>query len=315
MEISTFWLYGGFTAFILVMLAIDLGVFNRKAHTISLKEAIVWSIIWTVLALLFNAGVWYYEGSTKALEFLTGYVVERALSFDNIFVFVLIFSYFGVPSKLHHRVLFWGVVGALVTRALFIAAGAVLVSQFEWILYIFGLILIYSGWKMMRGGSMEVHPDQNVFIRMARKVFPVTSGFEGGRFFVRQAGKLAITPLLLVLITVETTDVVFAVDSIPAVFGVTQDPFIVFTSNIFAILGLRATYFLLAGMMESFPYLSHGLSLVLIFIGLKMLLEDLVHIPVGISLGIVILILTVAIIASLVKMRKEKRSGKRAARR
>jgi tellurite resistance protein TerC len=312
MNLSIGWLYAGFTAFILLMLAIDLGVFNRKVHAVSLREAIIWSIVWTILALAFNAGVWYYAGATKALEFLTGYVVERALSFDNIFVFVLIFSYFGVPSRLHHRALFWGVIGALVTRALFIAVGAVLVAEFEWILYLFGLILVYSGWKMLRGGSMEVHPDQNFFIRLARKVFPVSSGFEGGHFIVRQAGahagRFAITPLFLVLITIETTDVVFAVDSIPAVFGVTQDPFIVYTSNIFAILGLRATYFLLAGMMETFPYLSHGLSLVLVFIGVKMLLGDLVHIPVGISLGIVVLILTIAVVASVVKIKKDRTS-------
>ncbi|MRR39232.1 TerC family protein [bacterium] len=296
-------LYGGFLAFVLLMLAIDLGVFNRKAHVVTLREAIIWSVLWTVLALLFNAGIWYYAGPTPALEFLTGYIVERALSFDNIFVFVLIFSYFGVPQKYHHRVLFWGVVGALVTRALFIAAGAALITRFGWILYLFGLVLVVSGWKMLTQKNLEVHPDRNLFIRMARKFFPVSTGFETGAFFVRMNGVLHLTPLFLVLLTVETTDVVFAVDSIPAVFGVTQDPFIVFTSNIFAILGLRATYFLLAGMMESFPYLSHGLSLVLIFIGVKMLIADLVHVPVGLSLGIVVLVLAIAIIASLIRRR------------
>lgn len=297
-------LYGGFTLFVLLMLAIDLGVFNRTAHTVSLKEAIVWSVVWTVLALLFNAGVWHYEGGTKALEFLTGYLIERALSFDNIFVFVVIFSYFGVPSRLHHRALFWGVIGALVTRALFIAAGAALISRFSWILYLFGVILIASGWKMLRQRNVEVHPDRNIFIRAAQRLFPVVRGFENDRFFVRWGGRLAITPLFLVLVTIETTDVVFAVDSIPAVFGVTQDPFIVYTSNIFAILGLRATYFLLAGVMDTFYYLSHGLSAILIFIGVKMLLGDLFHVPIGISLGVVALVLALAVAASLMHRRR-----------
>lgn len=302
-------LYGGFVAFILLMLAIDLGVFNRQAHVVSLKEAVLWSIIWTIVALGFNVGVFYFEGTTKALEFFTGYIVERSLSFDNIFVFVLIFSYFGVPSKYHHRALFWGVVGALITRALFIAAGAALISRFEWILYLFGAILIVSGWKMLRNKDIEVHPDKNIFIRAARKIFPVASGFETAKFFVRKNRILYITPLFLVLLTVETTDIVFAVDSIPAVFGVTQDPFIVFTSNIFAILGLRATYFLLAGVMETFHYLSHGLSLVLVFIGTKMLLADVVHLSITVSLGVVLTILIIAVLASIAKRHREAKTS------
>jgi tellurite resistance protein TerC len=302
-------LYIVFLAFVLAMLAVDLGVFNRKAHAISLKEAVFWSILWTVLALLFNLGIYLYAGTTPALEFFTGYLVERALSFDNIFVFVLIFSYFGVPSHYHHRALFWGVVGALVTRALFIGTGAALIARFEWILYIFGVILIVSGWKMMSDKDIEVHPDKNIFIRAARKVFPVVTGYESGRFFLRKDGILHCTSLFLVLLTIESTDIVFAVDSIPAVFGVTHDPFIVFSSNIFAILGLRATYFLLAGVMETFHYLSHGLSLVLIFIGLKMLLADFIHIPIGVSLGIVMGVLALAVIASLVRTQREKKRG------
>jgi tellurite resistance protein TerC len=302
-------LYALFLVFILAMLAIDLGVFNRKAHAISLKEAVVWSILWTVLALLFNLGIYWYAGTTPALEFLTGYLVERALSFDNIFVFVLIFSYFGVPPHYHHRALFWGVIGALITRALFIGTGVALISHFEWILYIFGVILVVSGWKMMGNKDIEVHPDRNIFIRAARKVFPVETGYETGRFFLRKEGVLHCTSLFLVLLTIESTDIVFAVDSIPAVFGVTQDPFIVFSSNIFAILGLRATYFLLAGVMESFHYLSHGLSLVLIFIGLKMLLEDFLHIPITLSLSVVMGILAVAVIASLVWKSRERRNS------
>ena len=305
MGLETLMLYGTFTIFILAMLAIDLGVFNRKAHVVSLREAVIWSIVWVVLALAFNLGVWWYEGPTKALEFLTGYLIERALSFDNIFVFVIIFSYFAVPQHLHHRALFWGVLGALVTRALFIAAGAALISRFDWILFLFGAILVISGWKMFRQKDVEVHPDRNIFIRLTRTLFPVASGYDSGRFFSRIDGRIAITPLFLVLVTIETTDVVFAVDSIPAVFGVTQDPFIVYTSNIFAILGLRATYFLLAGIMDTFHYLSHGLSAILIFIGLKMLLADVVHVPIVLSLVVVALVLAMSVVASLVHRRAQ----------
>jgi tellurite resistance protein TerC len=308
MPVNELWLYVPFGVIVLLMLAIDLGVFNRKAHEVGLKEAILWSIVWTVVALIFNAGVFVYAGTTKGLEFFTGYVIERALSFDNLFVFVLIFSYFGVPARYHHRALFWGVVGALITRALFIAAGAALITRFEWILYLFGALLIYSGWKMLREKDFEVAPEKNIFIRAARKLFPVAEGFESGTFFLRQDRMLYVTPLFLVLVTVETTDIIFAVDSIPAVFGVTQDPFIVFTSNIFAILGLRASYFVLSGVMETFYYLSHGLSVVLIFIGAKMLLADVVHISIGISLAIVVGVLIVAVLASLVKQRTDSRS-------
>jgi tellurite resistance protein TerC len=260
-----------------------------------------------VLALVFNAGVFIVAGHRTGLEFLTGYLIERALSFDNIFVFVLIFSYFGVPTRYHHRALFWGVVGALVTRSIFIAAGAALIARFAWVLTIFGVILIVSGWKMLGNKNVEVHPDRNLFIRAARRLFPVTGGYDSARFFERRDGRLYLTPLFLVLLTIETTDIVFAVDSIPAVFGVTQDPFIVYSSNVFAILGLRATYFLLAGVMDTFHYLSHGLSLVLIFIGTKMLLDHFIPISIGLSLGVVTLILTVAVAASLVRARREKR--------
>lgn len=306
MASNEFLLFILFNAFILVMLALDLGVFNRKAHTITVKEAVLWSIVWTVLALAFNAGVFAVGGTTKGLEFLTGYLIERALSFDNIFVFVIIFSYFGVPARYHHKALFWGVVGALITRSIFIAAGTALIIHFEWILYIFGGILIISGWKMLMGKNIEVHPDRNIFIRITRRFFPVTSGYESAKFFLRKEGNLFLTPLFLVLVTVETTDIVFAVDSIPAVFGVTQDPFIVYSSNVFAILGLRATYFLLAGIMDSFHYLSHGLSLVLIFIGLKMLVAGFFPVHIVASLIIVAVILLVAVIASIVRNRRQK---------
>jgi len=297
-----------FTIFILAMLAIDLGVFHRTPRPVTLKEATIWSIVWILLALAFNVGLLYFTNATTALEFFTGYLIERALSMDNIFVFVIIFSYFGVPPKFQHRILFWGVLGALVMRSVFIAAGTVLISRFEWVLYLFGLILVVSGWKMMTQKGVEVHPEKNLFIRLARKFFPVETGYETPHFFLMKGGKLHLTSMLLVLITVETTDVVFAVDSIPAVFGVTRDPFIVFSSNIFAILGLRAMYFLLAGVMNTFYYLSHGLSIVLIFIGMKMLLANIVHIPVGFSLGIVAGILFVAVVLSL---RRNKRNASR----
>ena len=303
---SLLWI--AFGVVVVLMLAIDLGVFNRKAHEIGFKEALIWSIVWTVVALLFNGAVFLFAGPERGLEFFTGYVIERALSFDNLFVFVLIFSYFGVPRQYHHRALFWGVVGALVTRALFIAAGVALIVRFEWILYFFGAILVYSGWKMLKEKDVEVHPDRNLIIRAARTLFPVTAEFGAGRFFLRKDRRLFLTPLFLVLITIETTDIVFAVDSIPAVFGVTHDPFIAFTSNIFAILGLRASYFLLESILKTFKYLSHGLSVVLIFIGLKMLLVDFVHIPIGIALAIVITVLAVAIVASLI-VQPRKRSG------
>lgn len=298
-----------FNIFILILLAIDLGLFHKEAHAIGLREAIFWSILWVVVALLFNAGVFIVAGSTKGVEFLTGYVIERALSFDNIFVFLVIFSYFGVPRAYQYKALIWGVLGALVTRLLFIIAGTALIAQFEWVLYIFGLILIVSGWKIMVQKGTEVHPERNIFIRVARKLFPVVPNYDSPRFFLRIDGKMFMTPLFLVLVTIETTDIMFAVDSIPAVFGVTRDPFIVYSSNVFAILGLRATYFLLAGIMETFHYLSYGLSAILIFIGTKMLLEHLYPIPTLVSLGVVVAMLTVAIIASLVRNRRIAKKG------
>jgi len=302
-----------FTIFICGLLALDLGVFNKRPHAIGTKEALYWSMFWIALSLLFNVGVFIFAGSTSGLEFLTGYLIEKALSVDNIFVFIVIFSYFGIPPKFQHKVLFWGVVGALIMRGIFIALGAALIGRFEWIIYVFGLILLYSGWKLLGHKEVEVHPDRNIFIRLARRFFPVDQGFDEPRFLVRKQGKIHITPFLLVLITVETTDVVFAVDSIPAVFGVTRDPFIVYSSNIFAILGLRALYFLLAGAMQKLEYLSTGLSLVLIFVGLKMLTKDLFHVPIIVSLSVVVLILAGSVVLSLMKRGANKRSeeGKR----
>lgn len=311
-----------FTALILALLLLDLGVLQRRAHSIGLKEAAVLSGMWVVLALLFNVLIYFmYEnrwlglghgsnlsGNEAALQFLTGYLVEESLSVDNIFVFVVIFSYFGVPSKYQHKILFWGVLGAIIMRFIFIITGSVLIARFEWILYLFGLILIISGWKMLMQKEMEVHPEKNVFIRLAKKWFPVTEGFEPPRFFIRKGGRLWVTPLLIVLITVETTDVVFAVDSIPAVFGITRDPFLVYSSNMFAILGLRSIYFVLAGAMKSFHYLKYGLSIILIFIGAKMLVADFLHLPILASLGVVCGVLTTTVWMSLAR---NKRQAKR----
>jgi len=297
-----------FNIFVLMLLALDLGVFHRKQTSVTLKEVSLWSVAWIVLSLLFNVGLYFWvktntgsatEATRISLEFLTGYVIEKALSMDNIFVFVLIFNYFGVPGKYQHKVLFWGVLGALVFRGIFIATGAILIARFDWILYIFGAILVYSGWKMMREENVEVHPEKNIFIRYAKKLFPVETGYDTPNFFVRRNGKLFATTMFLVLITVETTDIVFAVDSIPAVFAITRDPFIVYSSNVFAILGLRALYFVLAGVMSSFYYLKHGLSIVLIFVGMKMLVEDFLHVSIGISLAVIAVVLTVSIILSL----------------
>ncbi|HXF99311.1 MAG TPA: TerC family protein [Bacteroidota bacterium] len=302
-----------FNLFILFLLLLDLGVFHRKDKEVTLKEAGIWSAIWIILSLLFNLALFFWvkdrtgsaaEATRVSLEFLTGYLMEKALSVDNIFVFIVIFSYFGVPPKYHHRVLFWGVLGALIMRGIFIALGAALIARFDWILYIFGIILIVSGWKMAFSSGEPVHPEKNLFIRLAKRFFRVHQGFDSHHFFVRLNGKIHITTLFLVLITVETTDVVFAVDSIPAVFGITRDPFIVYSSNVFAILGLRALYFLLAGVMNTFYYLKFGLSFILVFIGCKMLVEYFVHIPIAVSLAVVGSVLALAVAASLVRNRR-----------
>lgn len=319
------WLFILFTVFILILLVIDLVVLQRRAHVIEMKEAAWLSAMWIALALLFNVFIYFmyenhwlgagqshlrsHSGTDAALQFLAGYLVEESLSVDNIFVFVLIFSYFGVPQKYQHKILFWGILGAIVMRFTFIAVGAVLISKFEWILYVFGLILVISGWKMMTQKEMEVNPEKNIFIRLAKKWFHVTEGFEPPKFFVRHNGRLAITPLLIVLITVETTDVVFAVDSIPAVFGITRDPFLVYSSNMFAILGLRAIYFVLAGMMKSFYYLKYGLSGILIFIGIKMLIADFVHVPIIMSLGVIASVLLVSVWMSIARNKRLERKS------
>lgn len=294
-----------FNVFVLGMLALDLGVFHRKAHAVSLREALTWSVVWISLALVFNAWIYYLWGSEKALEFLTGYLIEKSLSVDNIFVFLVIFSYFSVPAMYQHRVLFWGILGALIMRAIFIATGAALLTKFHWMIYVFGGFLVFTGLKLLFAGDEKLEPEKNPAVRLARRYLNITKEYCGQNFFVRQKGKLWATPLLLVLLVVETTDVIFAVDSIPAIFAITLDPFIVYTSNVFAILGLRALYFLLAGVMDMFRFLKVGLSFVLCFVGVKMTLVDVFKIPIGISLGAVAMILLVSIVASLLVRPKE----------
>lgn len=287
-----------FNVFVLGILVLDLGVFHRKAHVVSLREGLAWSCVWVSLALIFSLGVYLVRGGEKALEFITGYLIEWSLSVDNLFVFLVIFSYFAVPAIYQHRVLFWGILGALVMRALFIATGAALLSKFHWMIYIFGVFLIFTGIKLLFAGEEKVEPEKNPAVRLVRRFMNITPSFEGQRFFVRKDGKLWATPLFLVLVVVETTDVIFAVDSIPAIFAITLDPFIVYTSNVFAILGLRALFFLLAGVMGMFRYLKVGLSFVLCFVGVKMTIVDFYKIPIGVSLGVVGAILLFSILAS-----------------
>ena len=310
---ESIWLWIGFNLFVLFMLALDLGVFHRKAHVVSAKEAIIWSVVWISLSLVFNTVIYLfwdrmvpnssYTNTEAALAFFTGYLIEKSLSVDNIFVFILIFSYFAVPAAYQHRVLFWGILGALIMRGILIAVGAVLIKEFHWIIYIFGAFLIFTGIRMALHRDEEMHPEKNPVVRFFRKIMPVTQDFEGDKFFVRRAGTLMATPLFLVLLIVESTDLVFAVDSIPAIFAVTQDPFIVYTSNVCAILGLRALYFLLANVMDKFQYLKLGLSAVLTFVGIKMVIVDFYKIPVGVSLGVIASILAISIVASLWKAR------------
>jgi len=298
------WVWVAFNAFVLAMLALDLFVFHRKAHEVRLREAAAWSAFWIALSLVFNLGVYLVLGPETGLEFLTGYLIEKALSVDNIFVFVLIFSYFGVPAKYQHRVLFWGILGALLMRGAMIGAGAYLISRFHWVIYIFGAFLVVTGIRMAMQKEHSIDPGANPVIRLVRRLLPVTNRYHGQKFLVRELGadgrlRVVATPLLVVLLLVETTDLIFAVDSIPAVFAVTRDPFIVYTSNVFAILGLRALYFLLAGVVHRFHFLKLGLSLVLVFVGSKMLASEWFKLPIGISLGVIAALLTGSVVASL----------------
>lgn len=297
---DSLWLWVGFNVFVLGMLALDLGVFHRKAHVVTFRESIVWTCVWVALALVFNAGVWHFLGPQKGVEFFTGYVIEKSLSLDNVFVFALLFTYFAVPARYQHTVLFWGVIGALIMRAVMIAAGAALIANFGWVIYLFGVFLIATGIKMAVKRSEEIHPERNPIVRAFKRFVPVTDCYRDGSFFVREDGLRKATPLFVVLLLVEFTDVIFAVDSIPAIFAVTTDPFIVYTSNVCAILGLRSLYFALAGVMHQFHYLKTGLGIVLSFVGVKMLLAHTAwKIDTLVSLGVVLAILAASIVASL----------------
>jgi tellurite resistance protein TerC len=299
-------LWGGFIAFILVMLALDLLIFHRRAHVIRFREALAWTVFWIVLAIIFGVGVYIWMGPQSGVEYFTGYLIEKSLSVDNLFVFLLIFSYFSVPAKYEHKILFWGIIGALVMRILFISAGVLLIEQFYWVIYIFGGFLIVGGIRMAFKQKEEIHPERNPLVRLFRRFMPMTTAYESDRFFVRRAGKLVATPLVLVLLVVESTDVVFALDSIPAIFAITRDPFIIYTSNVFAILGLRALYFALVGVLQRLRYLHYGLAGILVFVGAKMLLAEVYHIPVEVALGVVAGLLLVTVVASWVVPPKEE---------
>lgn len=297
---TNIWFWAAFIAFVLSMLALDLGVFHRQAHEVRPKEAAIWTVVWVTLALLFAGGLFHFYGREVGLTFLTGYIIEESLSIDNIFVIVLIFEYFRVPKICQHRVLFYGILGALVMRGIFIGLGAVLIARFEWILYVFGAMLVITGIRMAIKRDDEFNGEENPVVKLIRRFVPMSATYHGKHFFVIEAGRRVATPLLLVLVLVEVTDLIFAVDSIPAIFGVTKDPFIVFTSNIFAILGLRSLYFLLAAVVDRFYLLKYGLALILTFVGVKMLGEKVFHIDIVLSLSIIITVLAMSIVASMV---------------
>ncbi|MBI3946558.1 MAG: TerC family protein [Armatimonadetes bacterium] len=303
------WAWVGFNLFVLALLALDLGVFHRKAHAVSLREAAAWSGVWMALGLSFGVGVFLWMGREPGLAYFTGYLIEKSLSIDNIFVFALLFSYFAVPAEHQHRVLFWGIIGALIMRGALILVGAALLAHFHWVVYLFGGFLVLTGLKMLRHRGIEVDPGRSPVVSLFRRTVPSIPEYEGDRFFVIREGRRLATPLLLVLLTVETTDLVFAVDSIPAIFAVTDNPFIVYTSNVFAILGLRSLYFLLAGSMDLFRYLKAGLAAVLCFVGVKMVLASVVKIPTGLSLLVVGALLAAAIGASVLANRREVRAA------
>ncbi len=292
-------LWTGFILLVIFLLVLDLRVINRKAHTISIREATAWSVFWVVISLVFCVFVYYWRGPRDALEFFTGYVLEKSLSLDNIFVFVLIFTSMGVESRYQHKVLFWGILGAMVARGVFVFLGVELISRFHWSLYILGAFLIFAGIHSVTGEREKFDPAKSRVLKLARKVLPITSAYDQGKFFVRQEGRLHATPLLLVLLMIEVTDVIFAVDSVPAVFSVTQDAFIVYTSNILAVLGLRALYFLLADVVRRFRYVPHGLAAVLVFVGVKMLTSGFIQIPTTWALVVILVVIAVSVTASL----------------
>lgn len=311
---AALWPWIGFNAFVLALLALDLGVFHRTSRAVSLKEAAFWSVVWVALAMLFNVGIYVFKGFDVAIQFFTGYLIEKSLSVDNIFIFVLLFSAFHVSAAYQHRVLFWGILGALIMRGILIATGTFLLEQVHWIIYLFGAFLIFTGIRMFLRREEVVHPEKNVLLKLARRWLPITQTYVEDRFLVRRSGKQAkyvegnrrwmVTPLLLVLLVVESTDLLFAVDSIPAVFAVTNDPFIVYTSNVFAILGLRSLYFLFAGVINKFYYLKVALAIILVYVGVKMVLADVYHIPTLLSLAVIACVLSIAILASVIRSRR-----------
>ena len=303
------WAWLAFGAIILVLLTLDMKVFHRKSGVITIKQSLLWTAFWISLALLFNLGIWIWKGSVPATEYLTCYLIEKSLSVDNLFVFLMVFSFFAVPAAYQHKVLFWGIIGAIVLRLAFIEAGATLLENFNWIFYIFGAFLIIAALRMAFQKEKELHPEKNPVIRVFRKLFGTTENYEGDRFFVKRFGKYVATPLLITVIVIETTDLVFALDSIPAAFSITLDKFIIYTANIFAILGLRSLYFALAGIMPLFHYLKYGLVIVLMFVGVKMLLAQHYEIPTGIALSVVVGVLVIAVIASIIRNRKKAANG------
>ena len=308
MEVSA-WMWVAFNGLVLAMLALDLGVFNRNAHAIKAKEAAIWTVVWIAIAVVFGGFLYWWKGADIAMQYFAGYLIEKSLSADNIFVFVLIFTYFAVPAQFQHRVLFWGVLGALIMRGIFIAAGAALINSFHWVIYIFGAFLVFTGIKLITQKEESIDPGQSPVLQFVRRIFPVTETYEGPLFFVRRAGKLMATPLFVVLCIVESSDIMFAVDSVPAIFAVSSDPFIVYTSNVFAILGLRSLYFLLADVMGKLRYLKFGLSVILTFVGIKMLISSFVHIPPAVSLSVIAGVLAVTIAASLLLPEKESETA------
>lgn len=298
-----------FAIVVLAMLALDLGVLHRNPHEVKLREALTWSAVWIGLALAFLVLVYAWRGQRVALEFLTCYLIEESLSVDNLFVFLVIFSYFNVPKHLHHKVLFWGIVGAVVMRAAFIVVGVAVIERFAWLIYVLGGLLIVTGIRMAMPGEREIHPERNPVLRLFRRMFPVTDDYDGDRFFVRRAARIFATPLFVVLLVVETTDVAFAIDSVPAALSISLDPFVVFTSNIFAILGLRSLYFALAGIMPMFVYLHYGLSVILVFTGVKMIAAHWVRIPIGVALGVVAGVLAISVVMSLMRSKRMQKEG------
>lgn len=293
-------LWGGFNLFVLGMLALDLGVFHRHAHVVKVKEALIWTAVWITLAMGFNLFVYSFMGKEKALEYFTAYLIEKSLSIDNIFVMIMIFSYFQVPKAYQHKVLFWGILGALVMRVIFILAGIELIHKFHWLIYVFGGFLVITGIRMISNHEEKIEPEKNPLVKLARKIFPVTNRFEGDHFFVKREGRTWATPLFIVVVLIEGTDLIFAVDSIPAILAISDDPFIVYTSNVFAILGLRSLYFAVAAIEQYFQYLKYGLSAILVFVGVKMCLADVVKVPVEVSLIVIAMILLIAMVTSVI---------------